>query len=70
MYFIRVLSASRMPNTTTPKQTPGSVSVSFDCPSELAARLADLAKSSGVTLPALVASLVVTPIQDQLADLS
>lgn len=61
-----------MPKPTRPTASasaPQTVPVSFDCPADLAARLAELAKNKGVPLRAFVASLVLTPIQDQLAEL-
>jgi hypothetical protein len=48
---------------------PVSVLVSFDCPPDLATRLAALADAQGVSLSSTVARLVVTPLRDQLAEL-
>lgn len=53
-------------STTNTRQK--SIPVSFDCPAKLAKALEALAKARGVTLAGLVASLVVTPLQDQLAE--
>lgn len=59
------LSPPRMSTTNTRQK---SIPVSFDCPAKLAKALEALAKARGVTLAGLVASLVVTPLQDQLAE--
>lgn len=57
-----------MPKPTASR--PALVSVSFNCPAELADRLAALANAQGVSLASFVAGLVVTPLCDQLAETS